>query len=98
MPKLTLADTPDWLVAVLSCHECGRPMILTRSGGMSCWKTPAHTGLILESDWRDRVTAAYADAYGKNRTTLGRDDAQWLAKKWLESPLKDRVKPKGKTE
>jgi hypothetical protein len=90
--KLTAADCPDWLALALSCPECGRGLILTRSGGMSCFKNPGHTGLILESEWRDRVTAAYAAAYGSNRTTIRRDEAQEIAKKWLAAPLSEREK------
>lgn len=87
MPRLTAADTPDWLALALAlaCPECGSPCWITTSGGMVCPRVPAHTGLIGKGLWEERVKTAYALALARSMTALTPIQVIALAKKYLQS-------------
>lgn len=76
-------EIPAWLVSALACPECGLGMVLTSSGGMTCIKVPAHTGLICRSILEDKVIEAHGLALARNQTTIDRDKAIVLARKYL---------------
>lgn len=82
--KERVYEFPHWLVTALACPECGTGCVLTTSGGMTCIRVPAHTGLISRGTWEYNFLAAHALAYGRNQTTMKREDALKLAVHYLK--------------
>lgn len=81
--KKVEVEIPQWLVAALACPECGTGLVLTTSGGTTCLRVPAHTGLICRSLLEDKVIEAHGLAVARRQTEIDRDKAVVLARKYL---------------
>lgn len=84
--KRKVYEFPNWLVSVLACPECKTGCVLTASGGMTCIRVPAHTGLICRSLLEDKVIEAHGLAVARSQTEIDRDKAIVVARAYLKRP------------
>lgn len=70
---------PEWLNRVCCCAECGKPLVVTAGGWVSClW--PGHTGLIRQGDFGELVRVAWGQA---RKNAIVKRPAEWYIRKAL---------------